>query len=1478
MRLAFGIKTLSLTQYLEQISFAERKTTSLLSSFIQLALWLEKKHLSGHVWDFSESLAFGKVHTFKVSHTAVKRPETNFTALEKALNSGFEVIDKNEEQSFAKQVKDQLFNSKLKVSNAYKAPEFSIKHHDARADVFVFGLLLASLFSDFDIEQFEDFEALVSPNDTFHSFKWKDVRLSHLATKCLKIDPAERPTLTEVIYSLNQIHGDFKTDLNEGGETAYHKTLKEFKASLLDYSKRNVLFHFNESSQFISIEKPLESFKNGCEFTFDKDQNDRTLLRRFDKIRLKRSAFIKETGEDTLYVVSHFLKWHIENEVYYSPLLLHKVDLVCKKEFTTSYTIAFDGDEVLVNEVLRTYFKDHFSIELTSSIPRKESYIKAFINEMLDTMETKGAQDFNIENSLFLGNFSYQNISIASDYEQLLHEQPSDVVNSLLGFAHVPNRINEQAFVRYDKHWVLPADPTQEAALHQAENQSIVIEGPPGTGKSQTIANLIAQALGMGEKVLFVSEKRAALDVVYKRLEQAELDHLGLLVHDAKKEKKQIIQSIAKSKERLSEPLMRDAALGKNLKSWKLEEDFDTLDKYYQTVRNKDYGFSLNELFLKEGKLEADISENLIPDLSDLLKAKTELQEIFKLLNSEDYASWNQSPLSNLDAHFYAIDVEPIHAFLKAISICKSSVLRLKPLYKKNEVSQLTIGDMLQIRSLSRSLKWLLERNFLKLVLDDNPLKSQYDKLRDQFLAKESLLQKRRKKSAISESADLTLRALESALATFQKAGKTSELEAFMTAHFILDDEWFSSDTENILKNAIYEFKNEEQLIEIRSKFQSQFKTQHPEDFIEQVSLLQDISQRTAYQLPEFFEYLNAKRFPDAVLLDFLKLDDELSQFEEQAYKLHVGFRILSLTEFENYMQELSNFKLSEAHVLALKTFNTLKENIKYCLKNGAYNLSEFEQASVNREIRRAFLANPDLEKFNSKKLNVLNTEIDATYTDWLQWNSWKVFDTHITTLAEKQNLSETPAQKLSAEQKTAKWSFKRGLRLLQHEIDKEKRHKSLRELLQSDAKSVVDIIKPVFLMSPKAVAEIVPCQKESFDLVIFDEASQIRLEEVLPICHRAKRIVVVGDSEQLPPSNFFRSKKTTANTADDLAFDSFLLAAKTAFRTVSLNWHYRSQSAALINFSNSAFYNFKLQVFPSYNLEHKPLEIIRVENAIFKNRQNELEAKELVAHLAESLKSSQELSYAVIAMSEAQQDAIEQEIELLRQADLAFDRLLLKEEDRYENGAFAGLLVKNLENMQGEERDVVFISIGYGFDENGKFRQHFGPIMQDGGDRRLNVLLSRAKVKMKIFCSFAESDIKTDINLGAWTLKMFLRYAKAIGEGDEHSAQNILIKMNGAAPMKDVDIATNAVLGQYEQKLEKSFPKEHNLKALQFSQQSEEYIYQLEENGKPSPIIYEFEPTDINTWKEFFISKRVLANRGFKVQKLSSQDLAGND
>ncbi|HEU0067678.1 MAG TPA: AAA domain-containing protein, partial [Nitrospiraceae bacterium] len=336
----------------------------------------------------------------------------------------------------------------------------------------------------------------------------------------------------------------------------------------------------------------------------------------------------------------------------------------------------------------------------------------------------------------------------------------------------------------------------------------------------------------------------------------------------------------------------------------------------------------------------------------------------------------------------------------------------------------------------------------------------------------------------------------------------------------------------------------------------------------------------------------------------------------------------------------------------------------------------------------------------------------------------------------------------------------------IRNELQKKRRHWPIRKLLQ-EAGHAMQAIKPVFMMSPTSIAQFLQPGVLQFDLLLIDEASQVRPVEALGAMARCKQVVVVGDDKQMPPTNFFSSTfdgpgDDDGSTALPSDLESILgLCLARNIHSRMLSWHYRSRHHSLIAVSNYEFYKNKLYVVPNpertmegYGLSFHYLRDGRFDRG--GSAANQVEARAVATAVMQHARTNPELTLGVGAFSVSQRDAILAELELLRRHEPALETFFATSCDE-------PFFVKNLENLQGDERDVIFISVGYGPDKDGFVSMAFGPLSVEGGERRLNVLISRARNRCQVFSSLRADDIDLQRakSRGAAALKRFLKYAE---------------------------------------------------------------------------------------------------------------------
>ena len=1060
--------------------------------------------------------------------------------------------------------------------------------------------------------------------------------------------------------------------------------------------------------------------------------------------------------------------------------------------------------------------------------------------------------------SVTLGNFRYRRMSLVRDYEALLQQLPEHAAfDAVFSLEPPPQGPLPEVGLPFERRYpVVPCDPTQSRAISFSNSgDSYIIQGPPGTGKSQTITNLIAEFVAQGKRVLFVCEKRAAIDVVYHRLEQCGLGSLCCLVHDAQADKKELIMNLAATYDEVTtakrrKPASEDRASCVEI----LSKDVETLDDHRNAMlEERDrLGQALRAslvraLELRDGpatpngdsspsdgsathgvsaahgnaatpdsssrRLSA-VEREALPSYADFVGHRENIERLYAALrDSEASGVYRRHPLRLLsprlaDSQRAATEIsEQLEPALDRLSALNDVIQELP------EACQRDLGTAERLVAMAIDLSPLASKRTLGLLDPTSAISRDFDaqlveheRLRRELEVARENASGWRDPLARNEVANAKAQAerLEGGLLSFLKPAWW-RLRKIMRRCYDFDKAVVRPTWAQALDTLEAHYAAEESVERSGEAILAKFGVDENRNVILVDLRADDLAQPQAALRGELLARDGAAA---AALIDGLVgLDDELGKLRSELGAVLVDFEGEAPPALSNELRRLHDqLDALPEFSHSLLELRRLPEELAATVRCRDWTETELESALIEASLFSELRGDRRISRFDGRQRDRLAEQLEEHYDRWLDLNASSLHEAVRQQFLDDHALIETDAKDLEEDDKARKKTVTKGLKTLQHEFKKTRRYKSIRDLSAGESGEVLAKLKPVWLMSPLSVSDTLPMTTERFDVVIFDEASQITLEEAVPSIFRAAQIIVVGDEMQLPPTNFFSARARPDEESDaleesveyELDGNSFLTHAARNLRSCMLGWHYRSRSESLISFSNQAFYGGELLTVPDEQFAAEPRPEILVErpedgaesceqifarpvgfhllsNGVYESRRNRAEA-EYIAELVRGILALENgTSIGVVAFSQAQQGEIEEALDRLAASDPSFRERLEAEYEREEDDQFVGLLVKNLENIQGDERDVVIMSVCYGPNPRGKVRMNFGPINLSGGEKRLNVAFSRAKSHMVLVASMRSTAITNDYNVGANCLKNYLAYAERSSIGDAAGARRVL-------------------------------------------------------------------------------------------------------
>lgn len=1121
---------------------------------------------------------------------------------------------------------------------------------------------------------------------------------------------------------------------------------------------------------------------------------DKSLRRIEEQSRLSQ----EEQGVNTLFLALGILRYSESadsREFFKAPLILVPAELE-RRSARAGYTLKQSDDEIIINPSLVEYLRRNFNLslpELPDSDSLADNYsLQSFFGDVVEAIENQPT--WTVKNEIYLSLFSFQKLVMYKDLER---NAPAIAEHSIIRKVitrsgdnpiGLPTEVRDMEldrdFAPEATAQVVDADSSQLRAIAAvAKNHNLVLEGPPGTGKSQTITNLIAQSLAAGKSVLFVAEKMAALDVVHRRLVSAGLGEFCLELHSTKANKRSVMQEIRTSLDAsLQGVAVRQASTNR------LPDVRSELTDYVVTV-HAPYG-SLNQSpFTAFGELERIHQASKVALQGDILSYTPE--QIDEALRSVSDLSTAAAAIGRPSKHpwrsttktFYAPndldDIEIILTSLK-VKLGEAKELGLKveqdfglPTIRNfnNIDTAVAIATVmarspgapaqvlanaewnsppLEARNLIAAgrkvakMRSAILSNFTPEVLERHPADDvAFVELKHSgffsFLAFLNSRYRAVKKSWFAlrlpnYSASLTEQAADMKTVSEYLDESAALAEKSSTGTSLFGNLWSgeNSSWESLENYIVWVSEFRRLCVEHGLRERAVATASQPTPDLTAVQLLE----KTADEIKNLLTALSGQvGFPEGHLSGW-DMADIQSRVDELSSNLSLAAR---WSAFEETRQRVERGVIGEL----------LPEAMAGRLEFGELG-NVFKRAFYQKWLAQVIAERPALRSFHT-------LTHEQRIKEFRELDQRVLFENRATLVAAKRDLLQ--AQLREPE-------IREAMSFLQRELARQRGLSPLRITMKKSL-AAIRAIKPCFLMSPQTVAQFLDDPTAKFDLVIFDEASQLPTEEAVGSILRGTQLVVVGDPKQLPPTNFFAVQSGQVNAPLDedgvpLVEDSQSVLEEVMGAGVPysrLKWHYRSAHESLITFSNVQFYDADLFTFPSVEADdqHSGLHFEYVENGVYEGGGlNRVEARRVADAVVEHIKTQPDATLGVGTFNMRQQVAIQDELEVRRRVDPSIEPFFDKSKDE-------PFFVKNLENIQGDERDVIFLSVTYAKAPDGRMRYNLGPLNGENGWRRLNVLTTRARRLMRVYSSIRGDEINpaAAASRGPQLLKDFLTYAE---------------------------------------------------------------------------------------------------------------------
>lgn len=1216
--------------------------------------------------------------------------------------------------------------------------------------------------------------------------------------------------------------------------------VKHWLDSLLDLSARNPLINFKEPSscapllaapeilgiiedllqnkQVLTLQSSSVELDDRGQVGGDRDATkvlaqalaNKTLLTKFGpdahRVNLRKmvssaKTFLEETGSNGLYLALGSLSWTTKDDKKVrSPLILVPVTITSKNRGREFYLTIDEGSQVMPNFSLAEKLLRDEGIKLDNLVNLVEDEsgidIDGTFTYIRKTLAEAGILDFRVDENAVLGFFNFSTYRLWRDLLdnwKIFEKNPlvNHFINSRDDFkdpetAPIPDDLDDLV-----SKLPISSDASQARAIaHAMAGRTFILQGPPGTGKSQTITNLLARALSEGKRVLFVAEKKDALDVVKSRLDAAGLGAFSLDLHDkgmnpkVVKEQLSAVIDIAIAADRIGFETAQgeyEGALVPLKKYRNRLHEYGRLGESIYSALDKKLAVQGNSALAISGEFIANSKPG---DKETLLKSARTIAEMGPLTGTAQVNPWS---LANRTTELSESDLVELKTLVRSIRA------NFEAIQKNASASELlrqtaSINDLLLIKSLQyEEAKSLATVDFTSQTSQDairnarqslTALKTALDGIGIDVSRLDSLeIEAWITKAQLADTSFSLIKGV-------KQGGVLKKVSTLLGAPLTSDKTQLVSALEKLRS------------IKARKKQAEVALTQIPGvsfDVTENLYTNQvlEVAEQMLVRLEDLTAYLLSEDV-NVESLQKLMAQGLTSSLSELVQIGHDANQLLSIVGWDQQSIELWQGRTGFGRRFEASVAEWATDGLEHSFSQLTRWLTLVRESAPFREFQLDTALNQLLTgeiNFVDAPNAFLNGYYDALVKNLVVERGFNTFEamtinSHIKNLENAHTEIRNRLPRITGAQLLARRGFDSSMKVgaigdLVATLKQPKSRSPIRTILARHW-GVITKVTPCVLASPDSCVRFIDPNLPPFDLVVFDEASQIRVANSIGAIGRSKAVIVVGDSKQMPPTSIAQVKSSDNEFEDEEAIDELIavdsesildFCERARVPDIMLNWHYRSEDESLIAFSNKKYYEGKLNSFPSpstdksfkgLSFEYIPKgQFIRKENLDAKNIKgtkgtNPAEIDAMMDYLAKRLKdpASRNDSIGIVTFNKPQMDEIKARLTDSPNPDI--QRALT------EGVGGEEIFVKNLETVQGSERDVILFSVAFSKNMKGELPLNFGPLNNTGGERRLNVAITRARKQVRIFCSFKPDELvnRQSSSTGIIHLAQFLKMA----------------------------------------------------------------------------------------------------------------------